>query len=187
MHVIREYLPVLRNYARNSSVVVEFGVRTAISTYALLAASPEKVVSVDIEEQPVRNFMQLQQLTKECGLDWTFVKGSDLDVRLLNVDMLFIDSEHTYGHVRSLLSVHPSSVRKYIALHDTSWDRLPSRDLWTSMAGKENPVWQAVKEFLQSEAGKEWYVLERRITFPGLAVLGRRGVASPLPYSDTLD
>jgi cephalosporin hydroxylase len=167
VHVIRDYLPVLQKYARNSSVVVEFGVRTAISTYALLAAAhdPYKLVSVDVAEQPVHNFQRLQQLTEECGIDWTFVKSSDLDVKLDHVDMLFIDSEHTFEHVQALLRLHASSVRKYIVLHDTSWDRPPQRRLWSHINEKYpgNPVWSAVKQFLESAEGKmHWRVLERR-------------------------
>jgi cephalosporin hydroxylase len=149
---------------------------------------PYKVVSVDIEEQPVQNFKRLQQLTQDCGVDWSFVKSSDLEVKLAHVDMLFIDSNHRFEHVQALLRTHELTVSKYIILHDTSWDRAPQRSLWSHIDDQYpgNPVWSAVKEFLHTDQGREWHVLERKITFPGLTVLSRRGLA-PLPYRDTLE
>lgn len=47
-----EYLPILKKYAANSQTVVEFGMRTGTSTFAILAAAPKKVISVDIHRYP---------------------------------------------------------------------------------------------------------------------------------------
>lgn len=38
------------------------------------------------------------------------------------VDLLFIDTWHVYGHLKRELALHAPRVRKYIAMHDTTID-----------------------------------------------------------------
>ena len=45
---INENLPTLKRYAEECDHVTEMGVRTIVSTYALLMGKPKKMVSYDI-------------------------------------------------------------------------------------------------------------------------------------------
>ncbi len=46
---INDALPVLRQFASKVKHVTEFGIRTAVSTTALLAAQPDRLISYDVE------------------------------------------------------------------------------------------------------------------------------------------
>ncbi len=49
---INEHLPTIYKYAKLCDSVAEFGVRDVVSTYALAAALPKRLVGVDIFTSP---------------------------------------------------------------------------------------------------------------------------------------
>lgn len=109
---INELMPVLYDYATQSNVVVEFGVRTGNSTAAFLAGLEKSdgfLYSYDIK-QP------------QCGFDsgwWEFTQADTgkLDA-IPECDTLFIDTLHTAAQVEAELR-QAKYVRKWILLHDT--------------------------------------------------------------------
>lgn len=109
---INELMPVLFNYAKKSSVIVEFGVRSGNSTCAFLAGldgSRGKLYSYDIEEPKC----------KFTDHKWSFSiqDTSKLD-EIPNCDLFFIDTLHTADQVTAELK-HSGSVKRFILLHDT--------------------------------------------------------------------
>ena len=115
---INEHLPVLYSASLKCKHITEFGVRSVVSTWAFLAAKPEKVISYDISEHA--NIRPTINLTKRDGINFEFRIG---DTRKLNIeptDMLFIDTLHTYKQLTIELNRHHKQVNKYIIMHDTT-------------------------------------------------------------------
>ena len=104
--------------------IVELGTRDGTSTLALLeaaAAVDGTVLSVDID-----SCREARQRVSKTGLGdrWTFVQGSDMDLPdhqiPAPIDLLFIDTSHSYTHTRQELDKFGAQVRSggWIILHD---------------------------------------------------------------------
>ena len=132
MQWIAHYMPTLYEYSKKCDSVVEIGVNQVCSTWAFLLANPKDgVLSVDIDLQR-RGYMERHNLTENIWLQWaqhlsekenvpfSAVESDSLEVELPEHDLLFIDSEHTYGQLKAELSLHGASAKKYIILHDTT-------------------------------------------------------------------
>lgn len=115
---INEHLPTLKDYAERCQTVTEFGVRTAVSTIALLAAQPERLHSYDINEMQIGDF--IYRIAQENEVDFKFFKQDVLKAVILPTDMLFIDTFHVYEQLKHELSLHAAKVKKYIIFHDTA-------------------------------------------------------------------
>lgn len=128
---INEHLPVLQSLARECFSVAELGVREPVSTWALLSglkssyvthAANKRMVCVDIIDIPALASVAKIAMT-EGRIDLSYIKHDSALVELpYNVDLLFIDTWHIYGHLRRELSKHASNTRKYIVMHDTEVD-----------------------------------------------------------------
>lgn len=117
------YIHLPRLYREAHGTVLELGVRGGNSTSALLAGVVKRgghVYSVDIDSN----------CWGSVGLhpQWTFINADSLDVDKIRsvmleatIDMLFIDTEHTYTRTMNELSTWGSVVKKggKIFLHDT--------------------------------------------------------------------
>jgi predicted O-methyltransferase YrrM len=109
--------------------VVELGVRSGVSTLALLEAATRaggRVVSVDVEP-----CVEARRRVAAAGLDtgWRFIQMSDLDVPDSDlprpIDLLFVDTTHLYEHTLAELDKYSPHLRpgSWVALHDyTSCD-----------------------------------------------------------------
>lgn len=115
---INEHVPTLKTLAAGCDLVVEFGVRTGVSTAGLVAGRPKRLYSFDLNDSP-----QARAMTEEArkeGVDYSFFIGDSLTVEIPDgVDLLFIDTKHTGAHVLKELERHAPKVRKRIAFHDT--------------------------------------------------------------------
>src|SRR3990167_3785500 len=112
---IQGHLPLLYNQSQGN--ILEFGVRDGVSTSAFLAGVERyggDVVSVDINPQCGELFKGNKQ--------WRFIEGSSVDVSMTKVigpgflvgkglDMLFLDTLHTYEHVTRELEIWGRFVR----------------------------------------------------------------------------
>ncbi len=147
---IQEYLPFLREQAREGRRVLELGARKGNSTLAFLAGASESgghVWSCDIED--VRRHPDGIGLFAQSP-HWTFIHGDDLDPQVTaqfpaEVDVLFIDTSHEYEHTLAELRAHmPRVVPGGVALfHDTNIMGWPGYE-WR---GDRPPVWQALDDY----------------------------------------
>lgn len=146
---IQEYLPLLYGWATlyPQPRILELGARRGNSTLAFLAAAQKAgghVWSVDIDdvlkyEDGMRNWQNIPF--------WTFVRGDDLAAETQarvpsQVDILFVDSNHEYAHVKSELYAYmPRVAPGGVALfHDTDLETWP---------GRETPeIWKPVRRAL---------------------------------------
>lgn len=183
---INEHLPVLYQLAKECSSVVEIGVRSMVSTWGILkglaesSATSPSYIGIDLHYPPQATLQLAQELAKIQGISFTFWKANDMDVEIDVVDMLFIDSLHTYCHLTYELEKFSPYVGKYIALHDTSEPWGMSDDTCYEGDFSEYPssidrtkrgLWPAVVDFLEHHP--EWCLHERRLNNHGFTVLKR--------------
>jgi len=181
---INENLPVLKKYASECTHVTEMGVRSIVSTWALLAAQPRRLVSIDLLHPSIYggNLEEVEVLATAEGISFSFVEGNTLKIDIEPTELLFIDTLHSYIHLISELRRFESKVSKYIVLHDTEAfvDRdeegivvNDSRmDEVNKLIGIEKTgLWTAVLDFLQEYPG--WEVAERLTNNNGMTVLKR--------------
>ncbi len=177
---IYQHLPTLRKYASECSHVTEMGVRTIVSTYALMRGLLDckiekehrnnRMVSIDLHEPQAHggNLEEAEDAAREVGIGFKFIKGNTLEIDIDQTDFLFIDTLHTYPQLKGELERHHGKVNKYIALHDTTTFATRGED--KNYLG----LWYAVEEFL--EAHPEWEIKEKFENNNGLTVLARKVV-----------
>ena len=166
---IFEHLPVLRKYALECPVIVEMGVRTVVSTWALLHEGA-RVYSYDIAYEP--NVKVCQGICAQEGLHWDYRLESTHTATLPeDPDFLFIDTFHSYDQVKGELLRHAHRAKRYIGFHDTvSFGEV-------GMDNKSPGIMKAITEFL--EENSEWTVCHSAKNNNGLMILkfvGMEGV-----------
>ena len=161
---INEHLPLLRWLSERSQVVVEMGVRAGVSTIALMAGRPARLVSYDITWHDGLGIHM--DIAAQVGAKWEFRKESSLTCEIPNCDLLFIDTLHTYAQLSRELERHHQQVVQWIAMHDLASFGERGED------GTEPGLRQAVTEFLVVHP--EWKIVEDRKNNNGLMVLERK-------------
>lgn len=145
---INENLPILKKHAQDCDMVVELGVRGIVSTWALLAGRPKRLLSVDIVH-PSEHGGSLAEVYKaagEEGIEFTFSLKSSLEIELPEHDFLFIDTIHTREQLSQELERHASKVKKYIAFHDTHIPELPEMIECILDFIQQNPEWKMIED-----------------------------------------
>lgn len=189
---INEHIPVLRQLAKECSSVVEIGVRNIVSTWGILSGLAENsyvektYLGIDLKYPPDDRLQHAEQLAEDNGINFIFLCSNDMQIQIEPVDMLFIDSLHTYCHLTYELETFSSNVRKYICMHDTS-DPCGERDdseycgdyseYPDSYDRTKRGLWPAVLDFLKSHP--EWSLVERRTNNHGFTILKRVSESAP--------
>lgn len=145
------HYPTLTRYARECTLIVEFGVRGGVSTWALLDGLYEggHMWSVDIVDCVVP-----PRVSEDPA--WTFIVGDDMDPEVQKqlpekADLVFIDTSHEYEHTVKEIALALTLNPRRLVFHDYV------------MA----PVAQAVDEFCASSG---WMVVANELPY-GLATV----------------
>jgi hypothetical protein len=152
---INEHIPLIREYASKVKSVVEFGVRTAVSTVGLVAGvyGKGRVVSYDLE--PSTEASALAELVPEC---FEFRIGDSREVDISGCDLLFLDTVHTAEHLQQELELHALKTSSYILIHDTHLygtvgsDGKPGLETAIQQFLEQNPQW-AIEMKLENNNG----------------------------------
>lgn len=112
---IDEHLGFLYGLARQCSHITEFGVRSGVSTTALLAAQPGLLNCYDIDPCPVIDVLQAMRGRTR----FHFFQVDSRDAAIDYTDMLHIDTIHAYSCLSAELRLHAPHVQEWIAMHDT--------------------------------------------------------------------
>lgn len=157
---INEHVPKLRELSEKVKHVTEFGTRNGVSTIALLAGQPDKLLTYDLNASTDVGVWE-----KHAGkTDTQAIKANVLEVDIEPTDMLFIDTLHTYDQLKAELARHGGKVRRFIALHDT--------DIYGHRGeGGKVGLLPAMREYM--EAHPEWSVIYHARNNHGFTVLGR--------------
>ena len=181
-----EHMPILKQLAVECPTVCEIGVGNVISTWAIIKGLSENpaehrsYVGVDIVRPPLEKFQLVRDEADKLGIEFRFRRGNDLLMDIEPVDLLFIDSMHTYCHLTYELEKFSLQAKKYIAMHDTSEPWGDKEDDAYRGDYSEYPshydrtkkgLWPAVEDFL--ERHPEWSLQERRLNCHGFTVLKR--------------
>jgi len=165
---IQMHLGLLHGLACHPDVkrIFEIGVREGLST-AALCASGKPVTSVDIAPcEPHATKLRI------AYPNWTFIQEHSLQTELFKdlreVDLLFIDGEHTYRTVRAELCKFAPMVWKWIALHDTHTFASKGKD------GTTPGLQDAILDFMNNDQDGEWEYVLNLTHNNGITLLGRR-------------
>lgn len=153
----------LVEYGRHAETILEFG--TGFSTLAWLE-SRASVLTVDVEPMPwLPKLLQLAmgRLTATCGCD--------LDLPPRRVDVLYVDTLHTYAQLRAELQTHGPHAKK-IVLHDTESFRHYLAPLTQAYHPGDRGLWPAIEEFC---AAHRYTVAEHYCHQHGLTILEKKG------------
>lgn len=170
---INEHLPLLRSLAEKCEHVTEFGLRSANgSTVAFLAAQPAKFVTWDIDPFSVVSQAVLDLIVMRGRTVFQPRVGSTIEIPPIEpTDLLFIDTIHTFEHLKRELEIHgdPKNqrVRKYIAFHDTVTFGTVGGD------GSTPGLRAAIRWFQKCHSFPLWELMEDRQNCNGLVVLRR--------------
>jgi predicted O-methyltransferase YrrM len=116
-----DHVETLTGYAKQAKTIIEFGVRGAVSTWAMLDGLPKRgrMWSVDVVQfvVPVR---------VSSDPRWTFILGDDRDPDVqaqlpAHADLVFIDTTHEYEHTALELAFALTRTPKRIVCHDAEW------------------------------------------------------------------
>lgn len=132
--------------------IVELGTHIGCSTRIFLMSDPEKLISIDIEKQPI-----IETIEKEYD-NFQFILSDTLKIDPVpKCDLLLIDSDHSYKHVITELYKYEPNVSRYILMHDIN---LPAVD-------------KAMNEFLENKKNKWKLDLRFNGRYHSLGVLKR--------------
>jgi hypothetical protein len=187
---INEHFPALIEYGSQCDHITEMGVRWITSTWAFLGCAPKKLVSYDMQDPSfwdtnnpaeqldiiARGYNKLQDVydvANEFGLDFRFIQANVLNIEIEETDLLFIDTCHTYKHLKEELKLHAHKVKKYIIFHDTTTYAYIDETNYDSLGGVFAPdgggIWKAIEEFLQNNP--HWELEKRYMNNNGLTII----------------
>lgn len=157
---INEHLATLANLARECEHVSEFGRGHGHSTVAFLTAKPKKFISYDCKPVAVDD----SWLASIAESDFEFVEIDTRYSEIVETDLLFIDSEHTYEHIRLELARNGNKAKKYLVFHD-------SVTYGTIGIDKKMGIMPAIEEFMLDNP---WWVVHKHYrNNNGLLILKR--------------
>lgn len=166
---INEHLPTLRDLALECESVTEMGVRGIVSTYAWVEGLRKSCVLNCIDKtHPAHwngNLDALKTACRQKNIDFYFTLGDTRNMTIGEVDLLFIDTQHTYEQLHAELELHGNKAKKYLVFHDTTSFGEVGDD------GKTPALWTAIEEFLISN--KDWCIMKRYTNNNGLTILKR--------------
>lgn len=183
---IHEHLPILRHLSSECSSVVEIGVRYVASTWGILQGlsesphHPRSYLGIDLNQPPHDKYNLARELANQHGISFDFLLGNDLDFEIEPVDMIFIDTLHTYCQLTAELEKFAPKAKKYITMHDTSapWGDQNDTDYRGDYSEysadydcSKQGLWPAVVDFLARHP--EWQLNERRLNNHGFTTLVR--------------
>src|SRR3990167_3533173 len=115
------------------------------------------MASIDIVDPSEHqgNVEETKEAARKYGTTWDFIKMSSLDYMFRRVDLLFIDTIHSYDQLSQELKLHSPRTVKYIIMHDTVIPEMK----------------RAVDEFLTGNM--DWKIKEIFTNNSGLTVLQR--------------
>jgi predicted O-methyltransferase YrrM len=99
---INEHLLTLKQYSDGCAHITEMGVREGISTWALLASKPNKLVCIDILWC---DLSKISKVASHFGVNLQFIHDSTVrsGFEIEETDFLFIDTWHVYTQLKTEL------------------------------------------------------------------------------------
>lgn len=165
---IQDHMPALMLAATKHPIIAELGVRAGNSTAALLLGAhwaKGRVWSVDVNAPDVPQIWHQDPGWRFAQCDSVSAQAQAFLPPLL--DLLFIDTSHTYAQTLAELTAYLPRMRDggVIMCHDTQWD---TGDV--SLPEPGGPVTQALDDFC-ARFKLSWRNLRSRPGFYGMGVI----------------
>ena len=141
---IYAHLPRINDLLKDCVTAIEMGVRDGQSSRAFLINDHLKLISYDLYLDPRVEF--LFGVARTTGMDCQYVMANTLEIEINEIDLLFIDTDHTYIQLSQELKLHGNKAKKYLVFHDTvtySKELLPA--IFEFMA--DNPHWKIKQQY----------------------------------------
>lgn len=163
---INEHMPVIYDLACKCQTTMEFGVGYGRSTRAFIAALLKTNGSHNSYEiKQLEGVGELFTRALEHKLNAMFRLQNILTTEIEEVDMLLVDSHHTYIQVKAELELHGNKVNKYILFHDTVLFGDEGQDMGSL------GIRPAIDEWMEQHP--EWVIIEERLNNNGMLVIGK--------------
>ena len=197
-----EHFPTFYHFGSKCKRIVEFGVLRGVSTWAWVASDPDYLRAVDI----INHNVEHKELEEECaamGMDYKFVIGdvghgalrkiestfnrvsykpeeTGVDPYVMDegIELLYIDTYHSYTQCKAELTIHGDRVSKYILFHDTADTAYGERHDYDGDKGLNF----AIREFLAENP--HWVYLHKIEYSYGMTVLGNTKNVTDVPNMD---
>jgi hypothetical protein len=183
---INEHLSVLYKYAIECESIIECGVRGCVSSWALVYGllnnnkQKKKILLNDLVQCDID---ELLRSTNGLDVDIKYEWKSDLELVINeNVDLVFIDTWHIYGHLKRELNKFANKTNKYIIMHDTTIDEFDGETIRCNWNAEQQSIdtgipvdeikcglSKAISEFLENN--KNWVLHEKLTNNNGLTIL----------------
>jgi len=195
-----EHLSTLKQYAGRCNTVCEFGTNDLTSTIGLLSGFPKHLITLDLNNpdifaltfEPVSpnrkedeksmviklNLETVNKIAADNEIEFKFIQTNSLEFSFNSVDLLFIDSLHTYTQLTKELMLHAKKVKKYIILHDTEFYGEKGQNNKDKEGNYLCPHWEtkgighAIAEFLENPY-TGWVIDKHYTNCHGLTILKR--------------
>lgn len=197
---VAEFLPTLKMLAQDCKSIVEIGASGLQATWGLLEGLKESRQTqksfLAIDQYAPKEFKihEIKKAAHKEGIDFKYWSVNDLYIQLEPVDMLYLDSIHTYRHLTTELASYESQVKKYIVIHNTGqiWGHrddprfIDDYNENLLSLGKRGQV-QAVIDFLSKNP--QWQVYSHHEKGTGLTILKRVSpfIEKHTPYHPDVD
>jgi hypothetical protein len=136
---INQHLPTLKLYAQECNSVFETGVRTVVSSYALLYGLTENTNDANkiifLNDTEMCDINEFETIAKSYSVSVKYEWMNNLDLSFSNdetYDLTFIDTWHIYGQLKRELDKFSKITNKYIIMHDTEIDGIYGEEIRNS-------------------------------------------------------
>ena len=188
---INEHVSFLHDLSTQCNSVVEIGIERFTPTWGFLKGLPHnsKFIGICTTYPNVEVCAKANVLALSKNINFSLIVKDELHINpeeIGKIDMIFIDSIHTYIHVTYQLHKFGYLASKYLVLHDTSDPWGSNNDHEYKGNYSEYPhnydrhkkgVWTAIEDFLKNSV--EWKLKERKLNNHGLTIL-ERTIVSPI-------
>jgi hypothetical protein len=181
---INEHLETLKILSSECDSVVELGVRSGVSTHALIIGKPRQLKSFDINPIGIIE-KTLNTHALDRDVNWQFYNENCLTTNNIDTcDMIFIDTYHDFKQMSCELFLHGNKATKYLVFHDTvtfgnhnelgelRGESLPSnlQDFFYSLPDSQG-IMPAIEHFMS--LNPHWKIHQHYLNNNGLLVLTR--------------
>lgn len=144
-----EYMLVhneIRRRLIESTSYTELGVNQGTTLAIALLERVPVIRAYDINTSPYNKAKHhFEKHAIEHRLDFSIEQSSTLTVDIAQCDTLYIDTLHTYAHLKKELEMHGDKAQKYIIFHDTFKPRNQLKPAIHEFVSA-NPHWRIVVE-----------------------------------------
>lgn len=147
---ICEHFPLIEKYGKQCEHITEFGVRSIVSTWGWVAARPKTLICYD-KDIPT-HLQDIYDTAASVGVNFEFHQGDTREIEIVETDLLFIDTDHSYEQMNIELNLHGNKARKFLVFHDTEWAVDMNRAIKEFM--EANPHWVDEEEVTNNNGFK---------------------------------